>query len=300
FLKIDKAEIAARGEANPGGARTVRVTVLSTPRTYRIWASYPSVAGFPLEGISEPLGYQIYKLTSYVLAIGAWVAVLAGVVITSFFIPNMLRKGTVDLLLVKPIDRWLLLVYKYIGGLSFIFLSTSYAVGGIWLVLGIRSGLWANGALVMILTITFFFAILYAVSTLVGVVTNSTVTSIMVTIGAWFVFFLIGQFYAGISFVDRLEKKMAEAGHAKPADERWGDGYLANTVRALHFVTPRTGDLNTLNDMLVYTDFMTGDLRDIPKLYSSDVNWLESLIVSALWICLCLGLASLWFTYKDY
>ena len=39
--------------------------------------------------------------------IGAWVALLTGVIITSFFVPNMLRKGTVDLLLVKPIQRWL-------------------------------------------------------------------------------------------------------------------------------------------------------------------------------------------------
>ncbi|MBM3996116.1 MAG: hypothetical protein FJ303_18495 [Planctomycetes bacterium] len=296
LLKFEKIELTA----SVGGSKTLRVVVLGTSRTHRIWASHPNIAGYPLEGISVPLGFQLYNLTSTVLAIGAWVAVLAGVVITSFFIPNMLRKGTIDLLLVKPIERWMLLVYKYIGGLSFIFLSTAYAIGGIWLVLGIRTGLWANGALVMILTITFFFAILYAVSTLVGVVTRSTVTAIMVTIGAWFCFFVIGQFYTVMTTIDRGEKMMAEVGMGKPEEQRWGDGYIAKSARVLHFVTPRTGDLNTLNDMLVFTDFMTGDLRDMPKLYSTDVNFLESLIVSTLWIALCLGLASLWFTYKDY
>ena len=60
------------------------------------------------------------------------VPLLYGVIITGFFIPNMLRKGTLDLLLVKPISRWTLLLYKYVGGLSFIFLNAAVAVIGIW------------------------------------------------------------------------------------------------------------------------------------------------------------------------
>ena len=298
FIKIGNIEFG-EGPAD-GQLKPIRVTVLGTPNTHRIWATQISVATFPMEVFSAPLGYLIYTLASIVLSIGAWVGVLAGVVITSFFIPNMLRKGTVDLLLVKPINRWTLLVYKYIGGLTFIFLSTSYAIGGLWLVLGIRSGLWANGALIMIFTITFFFAILYAVSTFVGVVTRSTVTSIMLTIGVWFALYVIGGVYSFVTIIDRTEKEMEKAGHAKPAEDRWGDGYTAMAVRTLHFVTPRTSDLNSLNDMLVFTDFMTGNMRDMSKFDTSDVNWLESLIVSTVWIAIFLGLASLWFMFKDY
>jgi ABC-type transport system involved in multi-copper enzyme maturation permease subunit len=298
FIKIGSIEFSD-GPAD-GKLKPIRVTVLGTPNTHRIWATEMSVATFPMEVFSLPLGFLIYNLASIVLSFGAWVGVLAGVVITSFFIPNMLRKGTVDLLLVKPINRWTLLVYKYIGGLTFIFLSTSYAIGGLWLVLGIRSGLWANGALIMIFTITFFFAILYAVSTFVGVITRSTVTSIMVTIGVWFALYVIGGVYSFVTIIDRTEKEMEKAGHAKAAEDRWGDGYTAMAVRTLHFVTPRTSDLHSLNDMLVFTDFMTGNLRDMSKFDTSDVNWLESLIVSTLWIGIFLGLAAIWFTFKDY
>ena len=56
----------------------------------------------------------------------------------------MLRKGTVDMLVVKPIHRVALLLYKYIGGLTFIFLNTVVAIGGVWLALGLRSGIWAD------------------------------------------------------------------------------------------------------------------------------------------------------------
>src|SRR5262249_34411020 len=151
-----------------------RVKVHGTPHLHRIWAAEPIIlfGAIPNGGFSAPLAYQIYVLAAFVLKPGAFIALLTGVVITSFFIPNMLRKGTVDFLLVKPIHRWVLLLYKYIGGLTFIFLCTAYTIGGIWLVLGIRTGLWANGSLLWILTLPFFFAILYAISSFIAVLTR--------------------------------------------------------------------------------------------------------------------------------
>ena len=75
-----------------------------------------------------PLGFQLYILEDFIVnSVGSWVAILVSVVITAFFIPNMLRKGTVDLLIVKPIRRSTLLLYKYVGGLLFILLNTAVA-----------------------------------------------------------------------------------------------------------------------------------------------------------------------------
>src|SRR5207302_9259872 len=63
----------------------------------------------------QPVGLQVL-LIEHVLVnfLGASVAVLVSIIITGFFIPNMLRKGTIDMLLVKPIHRPTLLIYKYI------------------------------------------------------------------------------------------------------------------------------------------------------------------------------------------
>jgi ABC-type transport system involved in multi-copper enzyme maturation permease subunit len=306
YIKIGAVEPIPKGEDDKA-PQQYRVIVQGTPRTHRIWATEPSLVfgAFPLEFFAHPLSSLMYQLAHYVTSIGAWAAVLLSVVITSFFIPNMLRKGTVDLLLVKPINRWLLLIYKYLGGLTFILLTTGYAVGGIWLVLGIRSGLWANGALLLILTVTFFFAILYAVSTFISVVTRSVVTSILLTVGAWIVFSVIGIGYSAVDVFERMEKeedkikeRMGEA--AKPADERWTGHWFFTTIKVIHAVSPRTEDLNKLNDLIIYTDFMTGNITDMGQFDNSSRNWWECLLVSGIWIALFLGLAVLWFTFKDY
>ena len=111
--------------------------------------------------------------------LGGAIALLISVVITAFFIPNMLRKGSVDLLISKPIGRSQLLVYKYIGGLTFMFLVTAFTVGGIWLVIALRSGFWDPSFLLVIPVLTFTFAILYAVSTLVAVFTRSAIAAMI-------------------------------------------------------------------------------------------------------------------------
>lgn len=300
FLRIGNVEVIADGRKD-GDPLQFRVTVESTSKTRRIWPTEPSVIGFmPVGKLAAPLGFQLYVIAQLVMDLGAWVALLAGVVITSFFIPNMLRKGTVDLLLAKPLQPWLLLLYKYIGGLTFIFLNALYAIGGIWLVLGLRTGVWPNGLLLVILTTTFFFAILYAVSTFVAVLTRSTVTAIMVTIIAWIVFFGIGT--AEKVFHNRyiVEQDSDKRGNPIPQDQRWGDHVVGKVIYGVHMITPRTSDLNQLNEMIVFADFMTGSLADMDKFDTSKRNWWESLGVSTAWIIVFLGLACFWFSYKDY
>ncbi len=279
-----------------------RVTLHGTPSTYRIWVNEPSLlfGAYPIEVLSASLAYQLYVLAQNVLALGAWVAILTGVVITSFYIPSMVSKGTVDMLLVKPIQRWAILTYKYVGGLTFIFLNTAYAIGGFWLVLGLRTGVWANGLALLVLTMTFFFAILYAISTFVGVATRSTIASIIVTIGAWFLFFGIGvgdrNFEAKRKAEVRQEKRDQKP---LPPEKRWGDGRIARSLSFWHAIMPRTEELNLLNDRIVYYSFMTS-VMDIRKFDSGDRPWWESVFVSLLWIAVFLGLACFWFSVKDY
>jgi ABC-type transport system involved in multi-copper enzyme maturation permease subunit len=293
FVKV--ADVDYVDNQPPKGPKLFRVVLKGTPRTHRIWATQLYFASYKWPGPPEPLGALVFNLAQQVIKFGSWIAILAGVIITSFFIPNMLRKGSVDLLLAKPIHRWALLFYKYLGGLTFVFIITAYSIGGIWLVIGIRSGLWANASLLLIFSLTFFFAILYAISTLVGVLTRNAFVSIVVTVVAWAAFAAIGMFHSGMEGFAKMEKLMPI-----PEEERWGDGKLATTSRVLHAITPHTEDLNKLNDMLVFTSFMTGDLSDVPKFDTSGVTWWTSLLVSSIWIAIFVGLAAIRFTYKDY
>ena len=109
----------------------------------------------------------VYVVENYLVSgIGAWVALLVAVIITAGFIPTMLGKGSLDLVVSKPVGRPRLLLYKYLGGLTFILLLTAYAAAGVWVAIGVRTGIWAPNFLLVIPILTFYFAVLYSVSTL--------------------------------------------------------------------------------------------------------------------------------------
>jgi ABC-type transport system involved in multi-copper enzyme maturation permease subunit len=296
LIRADEVRLAPR---QPDASHVFfEVTTRPTMETRRIWFAEPSLffGAVPLSDLALPLGLQLYYLTSVVVVIGSWVAILAGIIIASFFIPNMLRKGTLDQLLVKPIRRWTLLLYKYIGGLTFIFINNAFAITGIWLVLGLRSGIWANSFLMLIFILTFYFAILYAVSMFVAVVTRNSVAAILVTVGTWFVFFLVGTTHQLFENHQRIEEVSN-----LPAEQRtWTNNIFGKVVRAVHAVLPRTSDLGQLENILILSDFVTGSWSEARKLDSSNIDWGESLLVSGLFIAVFLGLSCWWFSTKDY
>jgi ABC-type transport system involved in multi-copper enzyme maturation permease subunit len=286
---------------NFGGRQaTFEVTTRPTPATVRFWPHRVSfffgAVDLPVdEGI--PLFSFLAVLESAVVgAIGSTIAVLVSIIITAFFIPNMLRKGTVDLLLVKPIRRPALLVYKYVGGLAFMFLNTVVAVGGMWLALGLRSGVWAVSFLLTILALTYFFAVLYAVSTFFGVLTRSAIAAILLTIGAWFFMFLVRTTHSYFEVrraMDRTAQVMhdklgdegvkaleglAKAGQEEGAGPRGGPGrppsletmrfeenWLSHTVTVLYKILPRTGEVDQRLNRRLSHDLAFGDPFPPPK-----------------------------------
>jgi ABC-type transport system involved in multi-copper enzyme maturation permease subunit len=293
---------------------TFEVETRPTPATRRVWPCEPSLffGTVPLRIFDTvPLAQQLYFIEgALVKDVGAWVAILVSVIITAFFIPNMLRKGTVDLLLVKPIHRTTLLIYKYIGGLTFIFLNTAFVVGGVWLLLGLRSGIWAPGFLLTIFIITFFFAILYSVSTLFGVLTRSPIVSILLTCLVWFVFWAAGQLYLLPDALRQMEDVQTQqqsrhpAAGAKPEEtppkDRLSEGWWVSVVKAIHFVLPRYKDVDYLTTRLLARDLLLANQMDPLQLETATFSWTESLSVNTAFIALMLGLACLRFATKDY
>ncbi len=282
-----------------GGGRqaTVEVQTQPTPATWRFWPHkvtflFGTVPLSPEAGV--PLFQYVNILEGGVVgSFGSTIAVLISVIITAFFIPNMLRKGTVDLLLVKPIHRWVLLVYKYVGGLAFIFLTTVVAVGGVWLALGLRSGLFPLTFLLFILTLTYFFAILYSVSAFLGVLTRSAIVAILLTIGVWFFLFGVRALHGYFEFrrgMDRTAQALrdrlgdegikamqaiAEKGDDRGQPERQGaprwedlrfeENWLTHTVTVLYKVLPRTGELDQILGRRLNHDLEFGDPWPEPK-----------------------------------
>jgi hypothetical protein len=277
---------------NLGNRKAVfEVVAAPTPVTVRFWPHrlwlFFGLVPLGGPGVSAPLFQQLHVIESVIVGwIGSTIAVLVSIVITAFFIPNMLRKGTVDLLLVKPIHRTTLLLYKFVGGLTFIFINTAVAVLGIWVALGLRSGVWAPTFLLTVLVLTFFFAILYSVSALFGVMTRSPIASILLTCAAWFLLFIVGVLHSTFEMFRSIDRT-AQALHEKLGDEgvqalqdgaaeggggrrggrgpsledmRFHENWFTRGVTVVHALLPRTNDLSNLTDRRLQHDLALGEV----------------------------------------
>jgi ABC-type transport system involved in multi-copper enzyme maturation permease subunit len=105
--------------------------------------------------------------------------VVFGIFGTAGVIPDSLEKGTVDLYLSKPIARWQLLLGKYLGSVAVMFLNILYFIGGLWLIMGIKAGVWNTQLLISSLLMTYVFAALYSVVTLIGVLSRNIAIAII-------------------------------------------------------------------------------------------------------------------------
>ncbi|HEX7572658.1 MAG TPA: ABC transporter permease subunit, partial [Bacteroidota bacterium] len=105
--------------------------------------------------------------------------VVFGVFGTAGVIPDALEKGTVDLYLSKPIARWQLLLGKYLGSVTVMFLNILYFIGGLWLIVGVKVGVWNTQFLLSSFLLTYVFASLYAVVALFGVVSRNMAIAII-------------------------------------------------------------------------------------------------------------------------
>ncbi|MCI0358215.1 MAG: ABC transporter permease subunit [Planctomycetaceae bacterium] len=123
------------------------------------------------------------------LSIGLLVAIL----VTAPIVPQMLDPGSIHLLLSKPISRAMLYLSKFLGGCAFVLLCSTYFFVGLWLVMGVRLGIWEPRLLWCILIYTFVFAVYFSVAALAGAIWRNTIVAVMVAIVFWTVCFLVGS-----------------------------------------------------------------------------------------------------------
>ncbi len=130
----------------------------------------------------------VFSLSTLLGVAGVFVAVL----VTASMIPQAFEAGSVDLLLSKPIFRSGLFLAKFVGGCAFIAINAAYLIGGLWLILGLRFGLWNERLLWAIPLYLFLFAIYYAVSALAGIIWRNAIVSVVMAIVFWFICWTLG------------------------------------------------------------------------------------------------------------
>ncbi len=131
-----------------------------------------------------------YSWVSIVLYIwGTFLAVFA----SSGLIPSVLEAGRISLLLSKPLSRTLLLMGRYAGNLLVVGLNHIYLICAIWIIIGLKTGIWEPRFLLAIPISIFIFAVLLCVVVLIGVVSESAALSVMIAVALMLVSTILAQ-----------------------------------------------------------------------------------------------------------
>ena len=255
----------------------------------------------------------VYVMEKYLVnGAGSWVLLFVAIIITAGFIPSMLAKGSLDLLVSKPVGRTRLLLYKYIGGLTFVLILTTVTVVGVWLAIGIRSGIWTPNFLAIIPILTFYFAVLYAVSTTVAVFTRNTLVAILLTGVAWGGLWVVGKVNDGVEERREREAKAKPVNPGTPeevmreveADQPlWGfvPKWISTPLTVLHVVTPRTYQLDDRLGRVIAEGVLTpSELKAREYDTPPRTSWAEMVLVSLLGVGALLGIAAARFNSRDY
>ena len=121
----------------------------------------------------------------------SWCTTILALISTAGIIPDMVSSGTIEPVLSKPIGRVRLFLTKYLTGLFFVAAQVFVFSLGSFLVLRFRAGVTEFGVFLAVPIVLAFFSYLFSVCVLIGLVTRSTITALLLTILFWvFVFIL--------------------------------------------------------------------------------------------------------------
>ena len=167
----------------------------------------------PIPILMEP--GEFYKLMFVTFGIEIWLSLAAtilAIISTASLFPDFISGGSIDLYLSKPIGRLRLFLTKYASGILFVALQVTIFCVASFLVIGIRGGAWEPRILLGIPIVVCFFSYLFAVSTLFGVLTRSTVGAVLLTVLVWFLIFVVHGSEVGLlTFKFAAEREAAAA-----------------------------------------------------------------------------------------
>ncbi|HVX63352.1 MAG TPA: ABC transporter permease subunit [Pirellulales bacterium] len=155
---------------------------------------------------------------------------LLALVWTSGFLPGFLDGRSISVLLAKPTPRWLLIVGKYLGVLAFVLFHAVLFVGGTWLALGWRTGVWETTYFWAVPMLLLHFAVFFSFSVLLAVCSRSTVVCVFGSVLFWGLCWsmnfgrhalLAETYHANDAAVASQAVRVVEAGYwflPKPAD----------------------------------------------------------------------------------
>lgn len=236
--------------------------------TYSVLNADMLIGSINSNGELHSMKEVISSLEFLVISPLAGLCLLLSIFASSSFIPNMLEKGNIDLLLSKPVSRDQLIIGKYFGGVLVVFLNIFLLIIGVWLIISLKFSYWDFSFLLSSILITFTFAVLYSIILLFGVMTKSSVPGMML---AYFVFIILSPLLlAGREqFKPMIENEIAR-----------------NAIDILYYAIPKTSEL------------MGNILYDVSS--GKGIIDYQPVLTSFLFLILTLGFTIYLFKKKDF
>jgi hypothetical protein len=177
--------------------------------------------------------------------------ILLALIWTAGFLPTFLEPAAVSVLLAKPVPRWSLLAGKYLGVLAFVLFQAVVFVGGTWLALGVRTGVWEPAYLLCVPMLLIHFAVFFSFSALLAVVTRNAAACVIGTLFFWMVCWGLnyGRHAAALGF----------GGEALTPVGSW-------VLEAGYWLLPKPWDLNALVFRGIEADNFFGRLIELDRL----------------------------------
>ena len=192
---------------------------------------------------------------------GLFLALMA----TSTLFPTMLQKGSIDLLLCRPIPRWRVITARFLGGASIMAFNAAYLFIGVWAVLGLKAGVWNNSFPLSTILVIFAFVVLFSVVMIVSVITENGPAGLLAA-------FSMLIFSPVLAAHERIT----------PA---FSSELYRQVFRSLYWVLPKSAET-------------IGAMRSLILERPLDINWVVG--TSATFALVCYVATMVYFTRKDY
>ncbi len=222
-----------------------------------------------VEGVMSITDVQqsVLSLQAIMTSVSYLLVLIFCIISSASFIPSMTDKGTIDLLLSKPLSRTTIILSKYLGAVVFVGISLIYFIGAIWLILSLKSGYWNFSFLFTILSLTFSFAVMYSIVLLIGLTTQSSIIAILVNLFLLFVLLpvLAGRENVIFTFVTNEAVRFV--------------------FNFFYYIFPKPGEINDITVKIITKQPVT--------------SW-QPAITSLLFCVAVLGYSVYYFSKKDY
>ncbi len=102
------------------------------------------------------------QLVLFMITMWLFLAACAG------YFPGLMKEGAVDVVLAKPVPRWLVFLGRFVGGLILLAIVLLVAQTILFVGLGVKTGIWHAGAYASFPLLMFVAALLYAIIALLA------------------------------------------------------------------------------------------------------------------------------------